>query len=130
MTIRKKTPKLNSTIHLFGSSADAVIYQESKTIKLAAKESGEIKFNVFIQNPRKWSAENPELYKLVITLSDKKGNILQAFSSNVGFRTSEIKNGQLLINGTAVTLKGVNRHEHDPLTGHVISEEMMKEDIF
>lgn len=127
---KKKTPKLNATIHLFGSSADAVIYQESKTIKLAAKESGEIKFNVFIQNPRKWSAENPELYKLVITLSDKKGNILQAFSSNVGFRTSEIKNGQLLINGTAVTLKGVNRHEHDPLTGHVISEEMMKEDIF
>ncbi len=76
-----------------------------------------------------WSAETPVLYGLVLTLKDEQGNILEHVSSKVGFRTSEIKYGKLLVNGKAVTLKGVNRHEHDEYTGHVVSEEMMRKDI-
>ena len=76
-----------------------------------------------------WSAETPALYDLVLTLKDDQGKVLEHVSCRVGFRTSEIKYGKLLVNGKAVTLKGVNRHEHDEYTGHVISEEMMRKDI-
>ena len=65
----------------------------------------------------------------MIELSDKKGNALEYLSSKVGFRTSEIRFGKLLINGVPVTIKGVDRHEHDEFTGHVISEETMLKDI-
>ena len=76
-----------------------------------------------------WSAETPDLYTLVLTLKDGEGNVVEHLSSRVGFRTSEIKYGKLLVNGKAITLKGVNRHEHDEFEGHVISEEIMLKDI-
>ena len=81
-----------------------------------------------VVNPKHWTAETPNLYKLVIKLyeDDKPVHIV---SSNVGFRNVEIKNGQLLVNGKAILIKGVNRHEHDPVKGHVISEELMIKDI-
>lgn len=126
---QRKSPRFTVLVQLLGSNADAVIYQEKRNIRLGADEKKELKFSSFMKNPRKWTAETPELYKLVITLLDLKENILQVKSCNIGFRTSEIKNGQLLVNGVPVTLKGVNRHEHDPKTGHVISESSMIEDI-
>lgn len=76
-----------------------------------------------------WSAEIPELYELQVFLSDMKGNQLDATTIKVGFKTSEIKNGQLLINGKPILLKGVNRHEHDPVNGHVVTRESMLADI-
>ncbi|MCR5645838.1 MAG: DUF4981 domain-containing protein [Bacteroidales bacterium] len=76
-----------------------------------------------------WSAENPNLYELGIILFDGKQRIIEGLSSTIGFRTSEIKDGKLLINGQYVLIKGVNRHEHDPYTGHVISHESMEKDI-
>jgi len=82
-----------------------------------------------LKNVKKWSAENPELYTVILRLKNKNGKTVELLSSKTGFRTSEIKNGQLLINGKAVLLKGVNRHEHDEFTGHVVSREMMTEDI-
>jgi beta-galactosidase len=78
---------------------------------------------------QRWSAETPYLYRLVLELKDAQGKTLEAVTSKIGFRTSEIKDGHLLVNGAAVLLKGVNRHEHDPHTGHVISEESMRRDI-
>ncbi|HSA95259.1 MAG TPA: glycoside hydrolase family 2 TIM barrel-domain containing protein, partial [Acidobacteriota bacterium] len=78
---------------------------------------------------RRWSAETPDLYRLVVELRDASGRPLEAVTSKIGFRTSEVKEGHLLVNGAAVLLKGVNRHEHDPYTGHVISEESMRRDI-
>ena len=76
-----------------------------------------------------WSAESPKLYELDIFLEDKKCRLIERLSSYIGFRTSEIKDGKLLINGQYVLIKGVNRHEHDPYTGHVISRESMERDI-
>ncbi|MGB3467256.1 MAG: glycoside hydrolase family 2 TIM barrel-domain containing protein, partial [Cyclobacteriaceae bacterium] len=76
-----------------------------------------------------WSAENPKLYELRVTLTDSKGNQLDATKLKIGFRTSEIRNGQLLINGKPILLKGVNRHEHDPVNGHVVTRESMLADI-
>jgi beta-galactosidase len=80
-------------------------------------------------NPPRWSAEQPNLFRLVLTLSDADGTHIQSVSCNVGFREVEIKDGQLLVNGVAVLIKGTNRHEHDPDTAHVISTESMIRDI-
>ncbi|NOX45413.1 MAG: DUF4981 domain-containing protein [Chlorobi bacterium] len=81
-----------------------------------------------IKNPLKWTAETPNLYTLLISLT-KDGKTIETVKHKIGFRTSEIKKGQLLINGKAVLLKGVNRHEHDPVTGHVVSRKLMLKDI-
>ncbi len=75
-----------------------------------------------------WSAEDPNLYQLAISLMQGE-KVVEATAIKVGFRTSEIKGGQLLVNGQPILLKGVNRHEHDEYYGHVISEESMIEDI-
>jgi beta-galactosidase len=88
-----------------------------------------VRFEASLERVARWSAETPSLYRIVLELKDARGRILEAVTSKIGFRTSEIRNGQLLVNGAAVLLKGVNRHEHDPLTGHVISEESMRRDI-
>ncbi len=82
-----------------------------------------------VQNPAKWSAESPTLYTLLIVLKDIDGKILEVESNRFGFREVEMKNGQLLVNGKAVLLKGVNRHEHDPITGHYVTKESMLKDI-
>ena len=87
------------------------------------------RFEADIAAPRRWSAETPDLYRLVLELRDSAGRTLEAVAAKTGFRTSEIKDGRLLVNGVPVLLKGVNRHEHDPLTGHVISETSMRRDI-
>ena len=64
-----------------------------------------------------------------IKILDKKGKEIERLENHIGFRTSEIKDGKLLINGQYVLVKGVNRHEHDPYTGHVVSRESMEKDI-
>ena len=78
---------------------------------------------------RHWTAETPNLYTLVIELLDEDGRLLQSTASRVGFRTVEIKDGQVIVNGRPIRIRGVNRHEHDPETFHVISEESMRQDI-
>ncbi len=82
-----------------------------------------------IAAPLQWTAETPRLYRLLVEIRNEAGKTLQAFSHSVGFRRVEIRDGQLLVNGQAILVKGVNRHEHDPATGHVISRESMLEDI-
>ncbi len=82
-----------------------------------------------VSAPRKWSAEDPYLYTLITTVQDKKGNVLEVIPQRVGFRKVEIKGGQLLVNGQAIYIKGVDRHELDPDGGYVLSYERMKGDI-
>lgn len=88
----------------------------------------DLNLEIKIEKPNKWSAEIPYLYTLLIEL--KKGNKTIEFKSHkIGFRNVEIKNGQLMVNGIPILIKGVNRHEHDEFTGHVISRESMEKDI-
>lgn len=86
-------------------------------------------FDFAVNNPKKWSAEIPNLYQVNFTLKDKKGAVVEVIHQNVGFRKVEIKGGQLLVNGKAIYIKGVNRHETDPVTGQTVSKERMEEDI-
>jgi beta-galactosidase len=82
-----------------------------------------------VKNPAQWTAETPNLYTLVLTLNDGQGGVVEAVSSAVGFRAIEIRNGRFLVNGRPVRLRGVNRHETDPDTGHSLSLERMTQDI-
>ncbi len=82
-----------------------------------------------VKQPKKWSAETPNLYTVSFLLKDKKGRVIEIINQNVGFRSVEIKGGQLLINGQAVYIKGVNRHETDPTSGQTISRARMEQDI-
>lgn len=82
-----------------------------------------------LKNPRKWNAEDPYLYTALLTLKDKRGNIIESIPQKVGFRQVEIKGNLLLVNGVPVKMKGVNRHEFDPVNGQVISRENMVHDI-
>lgn len=79
--------------------------------------------------PKLWTAETPHLYQLILTLEDSTGKVLETITHRFGFRSVEIRGGQLLINGKPVRLRGVNRHEHDPVMGKVMTNERMVQDI-
>ncbi len=101
-------------------------FLSGKSFQPAEKKSITKQFD--ISYPDLWSAETPYLYEITLELHFGK-NMLEATSSHFGFREVEIKGSQLLVNGKAILLKGVNRHEHDELTGHVVSRESMLKDI-
>ena len=86
-------------------------------------------FSTRVDEVKPWTAETPNLYRLRLKLLDDKGETLQTIEKPIGFRTVEIKHGLLCVNGKAVTIKGVNRHEHNARTGHVVSREQMERDI-
>jgi beta-galactosidase len=96
-----------------------------------APAGGEVSLDLpqAVTNPLKWSAEEPNLYTLVLTLKDSRGRVLEVIPWRVGFHKTEIKDGQILVNGRPVIIKGVNRHEHDPDLGQVTTREMMVKDI-
>ncbi len=81
-----------------------------------------------IPNVKAWDAEHPHLYTLVLELKDDQGKVTELTGCEVGFRTSEIKDGRFCINGVPVLVKGTNRHEHSQL-GRTVSKELMELDI-
>ena len=96
-------------------------------------------FEKKLDNVKTWNAEHPNLYKLLMTVKED-GKVTEVIPQNVGFRRIEIKpieqlagNGKpytvLLFNGQPIKFKGVNIHEHNPLTGHYVTEELMRKDI-
>lgn len=86
-------------------------------------------FETSIPQVRKWNAETPNLYTLIINHKDKSGKIIESIAHKTGFRKIEVKHGLFLVNGVAIKIKGTNRHEHDMITGKVITVESMLNDI-
>ena len=84
---------------------------------------------IAIQSPHKWTAEFPYLYRVVVSLIDKQGDVVDCEAYQVGFRVVEISDGQLKVNGEPLLIRGANRHEHHPEKGHAVSREDMLEDI-
>jgi beta-galactosidase len=80
-------------------------------------------FSIPIKNPKKWTAETPHLYQLILSTQSC------AIEQRVGFRVSELKNGVFTVNGKPVIFRGVNRHEHHPDTGRVVPYEFLREDL-
>ena len=89
----------------------------------------ESEVNRSIARVKRWSAEHPNLYTLVATLLDDRGKVVEVTSARIGFKSVEVKERELLINGCPVLMKGVNRHDHDPDSGKTISRAMMIKDI-
>lgn len=90
---------------------------------------GQVDLSATLPGIEPWSAESPRLYTFEATLMEADGEVLEAINRRIGFRTVEIRNKQLMVNGKPVMIRGVNRHEHDPETGRVVSRESMEEDI-
>ena len=88
-----------------------------------------LEFERKVSGPAKWSAEQPSLYTLLLTLKDPSGSVAEVLAGRVGFREVELKDSQVLVNGVPVLFKGVNRHEHDPDRGRAVPPERMVQDI-
>nr|MCR5550758.1 hypothetical protein [Bacteroidales bacterium] len=102
-------------------------------IRFKNPEKKTVHFHLDIEDITSWTAENPFLHNVVIVLYAPKGKNkmteIESCEAKIGFRNIRIENGQLLVNGVPVTIRGVNRHEHDPETGHVVSRERVEQDI-
>ena len=96
---------------------------------VAAGKSKELSFRGTVADVKSWSHEQPELYTTLVVLRDSKGEVVEATSIRTGFREVEICDGQLLLNGKRIMIHGVNIHEHNPATGHVVTRELMLKDI-
>lgn len=102
-----------------------VLFQQTSS----ATDVKPLVFTTTIANVRQWNAEHPELYTTLINTYDETGKLIESIAHPTGFRKIEIRNGLFLVNGKAIKLKGVNRHEFDPITGKVITKESMIRDI-
>ena len=128
-----KNAKLNIDMEFTAGIKQAdikLVDMQGKTVAeaKATPVKGKATLSMDVENPAKWSAEEPNLYKVIVAVSDGK-TTTEAYAQRIGFRSSEIKNAQLLVNGQPVLFKGANRHEIDPLKGFVMSRERMIEDI-
>ena len=124
----------SSTVCCDSVAADEVLDLQHKAARMNEwyPQRGYRKFNrmeIKVDNPRLWSAEHPNLYTLMLELKDLDGKTVENTEFKVGFRDIRIKGGQLLINGKPIKIRGVNRHEHDPYTARVMTEERMLQDL-
>jgi len=107
---------------------DEPVWTQSKQMTVAGDDDARVSFDTTLDSVRVWSSEQPELYRLLIVLK-KHGQTLQVIADDVGFRRVEIKDQQLMVNGKAIYLKGVNRHDHHAVTGQFVTLDDMLEDI-
>ncbi len=116
------------TVEIFDDGKS--IYRNSESIEIPANKTFDFDSGSAIPNVKLWSAEIPNLYTLTISLKDESDPLQnQYISKNIGFKRVEIRNSQVLFNGKAIYFRGVDRHETDPFTGHVVSRESMLKDI-
>jgi len=106
------------------------IFNYQEEIQINAKDSLILETGTILKNVKQWSAEIPNRYRLNIQLIDKNNEQNNQFiQKDIGFRNVRIANNQLLVNGKAIYIKGVDRHETDPYMGHVVSKKLMEKDI-
>jgi len=115
---------------LFESAEEALpALTGEQAVHLAAGARQRTTFAATMPEVRPWTAETPDLYLVHLEILDAGGQILSSVRDHVGFRRVEIAGGQLLVNGRPLTIRGVNRHETHPETGHVVDEATMLRDI-
>jgi len=116
-------------VALLDPSGAPVLAGTTPVTTVAAGGVASVTFGAPVPAPRLWSAETPALYTLLLTSKDARGEVLEVVPWRVGFRSVEIRDGRLLVNGRAALFRGVNRHEWDPDRGQVVTRERMIEDI-
>ncbi len=105
------------------------IFRKATSLTLPSSQETKVSVSQKVLSPALWSNETPYLYNFLLTLKDSKGNLIETTSCKVGFRKVEIKNAQLMVNGKPLMVRGVNLHEHSPVTGHTVDETTMRKDI-
>ncbi len=124
LTGEGKKFKITTTVY---DDSVSIFHQENEALPDDGKAS--VSFSHQFPGIRRWSAETPDLYTLVLNLVDEKGTNLESVSTKIGFRRVEIIDSRLHINGVAVYLKGTNMHEHHDVEGHVVDEATILKDI-
>ncbi|MCE9613994.1 MAG: DUF4981 domain-containing protein [Lentisphaerae bacterium] len=119
---------LRVTLHDVSGRAVRGVRMSGRVDAVAPGGDVQVELAAPVPHPRLWSAEKPNLYTVVISLS-RGGGVEEAIPCAFGFRQVELRAGRLWINGVAVKLKGVNRHEHDQDHGYTVSEEGMRRDL-
>lgn len=110
--------------------ADGVRVASAKeSVPSAAGKDPSLILSIPVKAPKKWTAETPYLYSLVLTLADKSGKTLCVKSLRTGFRVVEIKNANVLVNGRSIMVRGVNRHDSHPDKGRAVNYDDMKLDL-
>ncbi|MDE6269882.1 MAG: DUF4981 domain-containing protein [Muribaculaceae bacterium] len=117
--------------NLSGMTLDYTLYDADAraVVTESVKAGAELRMEKLLKDVHPWSAEHPYLYTLVMNLKDGSGKTVETLGCNVGFKTSEIKNGQFCLNGRPILVKGVNRHAFTPEHGHTVTRESMLRDI-
>ena len=121
-----------SDIEALSSGSVEVKIQDNGAViaSATAAATAEMSLDMNVTNPRKWSAEEPNLYDLIVVLKDGAGNAVDIRGGKVGFREVGIRSdGALIINGKRMVFHGVNRHDFSPINGRAITREEMEEDV-
>lgn len=113
-------------IELINAKGVPVIERQTREIRLSEDLK---KTNFELASVQPWSAESPELYTLLMTVLNAQDGVQEVITQQIGFRRVAVHEGRLLLNGVPIKLKGVNRHEHHPDTGHYVDRESMLRDI-
>ncbi len=96
---------------------------------LTIQDNSQTSFAIDVVNPIHWTAENPYLYQLFITLKDAQGNVIEVIPQRVGFRDIKVRDGLFYINNQYVMLHGVNRHDNDHLKGRAVGMDRIEKDL-
>ncbi len=128
-----KNAELNVTAELIHPAGKVVLelFDASgrRIGKTSARGRSQVSLDLSVVSPEKWNSEKPYLYTVLLTLKNWLGRTVEVIPQRVGFRKVEIINSRFCINGVPVLIKGVNRHEHSPATGHTLSRAEMIRDI-
>ena len=120
----------NGTARIVLSREGEVIFEDRKElINIEETASDKNHFEWKVNQPELWSAEEPQLYDLLIEIYNKNGELQEIIPQKVGFRRFEMKDGIMTLNGKRIVFKGVNRHEFSSVTGRHVSEEELRKDL-
>ena len=122
-TSRQKAKNLKVLMNIDGKTI------EGRLKSLAAGDSAHLQLTYQIDHPRLWSAEKPNLYPFSIELHDAKGSVVEHFDYHLGVKRVECVGEVFKINGKNVKLRGVNRHDHHPVTGRYVDDATYEQDI-
>lgn len=112
-----------------GSACLTLMDKDRQVAQYTCKLEGQVSCKMPIKEPVLWSAENPYLYDLLVTVKDESGTVTEVIPQKVGFRRFEIVDSVMMLNGRRIVFKGVNRHEFSAVTGRCVSREEMLQDI-
>ncbi len=128
-TLDERAAKCSVRATLVDAQGTKTVIGRSDVVDVTPETDTSIRIEKTVKSPLQWTAETPNLYTVVVELLDAQDRVLEVRACRFGFREVELRDRQFFVNGVAVLLKGVNRHEHDPDRGHAIEIQSMIRDL-